>query len=85
MGRETTPGVPAAITHPVLVSDNAVAWQATLEPFRAELPPGSDWVEFVRTFDPQGDPDRVLRRWSDADQRNPALEAVLPVGFVRRP
>jgi hypothetical protein len=83
MGTETTPGVPATVTHPVLTSDNAVAWQATLEPFRAELPAGTDWLEFVRTADPAGAPAGVMKDWIAADERNAALETALPGRFVR--
>ena len=83
VGREDTPGVPAAVTQPVLVSDNEIAWQATLEPFVAELPTGVDWVHFVRTKDPQGDEAKVMRQWTWADERNPALEAAIPGRFVR--
>jgi hypothetical protein len=83
IGPEDTPGVPATVMHPVLVSDNEIAWRATLEPFAAELPPGADWVHFGRTKDPRGDLARIMSQWTWADQRNPALKAAIPVLFVR--
>jgi hypothetical protein len=83
VGRETTPGVPAAVTHPVLVSDNEVAWQATLEPFLAELPAETDWFMLTWTRDPDGDPAKMMKAWVSADEGNPALEAALPGHFVR--
>lgn len=83
VGAETSPGVPAAVTRPVLVSENTVAWQATLEPFAAEFPAGAGWFGFVRTSDPAGEAARVMREWVQADQRNPALTAAVPERFVR--
>jgi hypothetical protein len=83
IGREAAPGVPATVTQPVLVSDNAIAWQATLEPFAAELPADADWVRFVRSTDPEGDAASAMRQWSSADEHNSALEAAIPGRFVR--
>jgi hypothetical protein len=70
-------------TSPVLVSDNEVAWLATLEPFLAELPADADWVHLVESSDPKGPPAKVMEDWITADQRNPALQAALPGRFVR--
>ena len=51
IGRELTPGVPAPTMHPVLSSDSAISWTATLEPFAAELP-GTDWIHFGKSPSP---------------------------------
>ena len=83
MGRETTPGVSAETMHPVLSSDSAISWTATLEPFAAELPPGTDWIDFGKFARPGPGVDRIARDWTWADERNPSLDQVIPVRFVR--
>lgn len=52
IGRETTPGVPAETMQPMITSDSAIAWTATLHPFADELPPDADWVRFGRFTEP---------------------------------
>lgn len=52
IGRETTPGAPAAVMQPVLASDSDIAWTATLLPFADELPAGADWIQFGRFTKP---------------------------------
>jgi hypothetical protein len=83
VGRETTPGVPAPVMHAMGSSESTIAWVATLYPFADELPPEADWVEFVTTSDPAGSVAQMADRWRWADQRNPALEQIVPVRFVR--
>lgn len=65
-------------------SETSICWVATLDPFGDELPPGAEWVDFVRS--PNGLPGKVGRpaiRWTWADERNAALEQAIPVRFVR--
>jgi hypothetical protein len=83
VGKEDTPGVPAAIMHPAGYSETSISWVATLYPFADELPPGTDWVEFVKSHDPVGSVKQLADQWSLADERNPSLERVMPVRFVR--
>ena len=40
IGRESIPGVRAQTMQPMLTSDSAISWVATLHPFADELPPG---------------------------------------------
>jgi hypothetical protein len=83
MGREITPGVPAEVMHPVLSSDSAISWTATLQPFAAELPAGTDWIHFGKFTGPGQRTERVAQDWTWADERNPYLEQVVPGRFVR--
>jgi len=83
VGSETTPGVPAETMHPVLSSDSAISWTATLEPFAAELPAGTDWIHFGKFARPGPGVDRIARDWTWADERNPYLDQVIPGRFVR--
>ena len=83
VGRETTPGVPAETMQPVLTSDSAISWTATLEPFAAELPAGTDWIHFGRFTKPGPSVDRVAQEWTWADQHNPYLDQAIPGRFVR--
>jgi hypothetical protein len=85
VGREPSPGVTPAVMHPMLYTETTHSWIETLEPFENELPPGCDWVEFVRSTDPTGDADQLMRQWNWADERNPALEQAIPGRFTRVP
>jgi hypothetical protein len=83
MGREITPGVPAEVMHPVLSSDSAISWTATLQPFAAELPAGANWIHFGKFTGPGQGTERVAQDWTWADERNPYLEQVIPGRFIR--
>jgi hypothetical protein len=83
VGRETTPGVPAAVTQAVMASEATVSWAATLQPFAHELPTGTDWIGFIRMPEPVNDMRRVKDRWDQVDKRNSALERAIPEQFVR--
>jgi hypothetical protein len=83
VGREPTPGVTPAVMQTALYTDTTHSWVATLDPFEKELPPGCDWVEFVRSADPTGDAERLMRQWNRADEHNPALEQAIPGQFIR--
>lgn len=75
---------PGATPQPVVSSGTTIAWTATLHPFAHELPSETDWVDFVRTRDPEGQAKRLEQRWTWADRRNPALEQAIQVRFVRQ-
>jgi len=83
IGREITPGVPAQMMHPMMSSDSAISWTATLEPFAAELPVGADWIHFGNFAPPGPDVDRVSRNWTWADEHNTQLNEAIPGRFVR--
>lgn len=83
IGKEDTPGVPPAIMHPAGYSETSISWVATLYPFAGELPPGTDWMEFVKSPDPVGSVKQLADQWSWTDERNPSLEQTMPVRFVR--
>lgn len=83
IGRESTPGIPAEQMQSAIRSDTSVSWAATLDPFEAELPAGTDWISFTPTRDPDGEAGRVSNRWGWADDRNAALEKAIPERFVR--
>jgi hypothetical protein len=83
IGKETTPGVPAAEMQPVLASDSAIAWTATLLPFADELPAAVDWIQFGRFGKPSRTVEQIAQRWIWADQRNARLESAIPGRFVR--
>jgi hypothetical protein len=83
VGRETTPGVPAAVMHGVISSEATASWVATLEPFARELPADTDWIGFTRTPEPANNMRRVKDRWDQIDKRNSALERAIPEQFVR--
>ena len=75
---------PGATPHAVVSSDTTIAWTATLHPFADELAPGTDWVDFVTTRDPEGQAKQFEQQWTWADRSNPALEQAIPVQFVRQ-
>jgi hypothetical protein len=83
IGRETTPGVPAETMHPVLTSDSAISWTATLLPFADELPADADWVHFGRFAKPGPSVEQVAQHWIWEDQHNTELEQAIPGRFVR--
>jgi hypothetical protein len=81
VGRETTPGVSAETMQPMLTSDSAISWTATLEPFAAELPAGTDWIHFGRFTKPGPSVGRMAQGWTWADQHNPYLDQAIPGRF----
>lgn len=85
LGREQTPGVPAEQIDIAMTSDTSIRWEATFEPFRAELPVGCDWIQYyvLSTRDPARI-DRLAKQSANADGANPALERALPVDFARK-
>jgi hypothetical protein len=84
MGRETAPGVPAETMRTFIDSETSICWVATLDPFGDELPPGADWVDFVRSPNSlPGEVGRLADKWTWADKRNTALTQAMPVQFVR--
>jgi hypothetical protein len=83
VGRETTPGVPTAAMQPLLASDSAISWTATLLPFADELPAAADWIHFGRFTKPGPSVEKAAQRWIWADQRNARLERAIPGRFVR--
>jgi hypothetical protein len=74
---------PDAPARPVVSSVASISWTATLHPFADELPPGTDWVDFVTSKNPWGDVGQLAQRWTREDERSPALERAIPVKFVR--
>jgi hypothetical protein len=84
IGKEETPGVPAERMNAVTTSDTSYSWRTTFEPFRAELPAGCDWIEYVQA---QYSNFSVVRRladdWIKADKNNPALERAIPARLAR--
>jgi len=83
VARETTPGVSDAVMQPLLASDSAIAWTATLLPFADELPAAADWIHFGRFTKPGPSVEKAAQRWIWADQRNARLERAIPGRFVR--
>ena len=83
VGQEIIPGVPAEMMHPVLASDSAISWAATLHPFAAELPGDTDWIHFGRFTEPGPGVRGIAEDWTQADERNPYLDEVIPGRFVR--
>lgn len=84
VGREITPGIPPPVMSAMASSETTISWVATLYPFANELPAAADWVDFITW--PRDRPATVTQmadRWTWADQRNAALEEVVPVRFVR--
>jgi hypothetical protein len=84
MARETTPGVPArGPYHTVLQSETMISWHPTLQPFGDELPVGCDWVVLGYPTDPAPEFLRLQDQWRRIDDRNEALERLVPEHFVR--
>ncbi len=69
--------------HTVIASETSISWNATLEPFAAELPGDCDWIEFVMSVDPTDDAENLAKNWTWDDDRNLALERAIPERFVR--
>jgi hypothetical protein len=61
----------------------SISWTATLHPFAAELPAGTDWIHFGRFTEPGPSVKRVAQEWTWADQHNTYLEQAIPGRFVR--
>lgn len=73
----------ATAAHTMVSSEASISWAATLHPFADELPPGTDWVDFVRSPGPEGAVKELAQQWTRADERNRSLERAIPVRFVR--
>jgi len=67
----------------VISSEASISWTATLHPFADELPPGTDWVDFVKSLNPEGAVKQLAQQWTEADEHNRSLERAIPVRFVR--
>lgn len=84
MGPEMVPGVPSAGPyHEVVHSETSICWLPTLEPFKAELPPGCDWIIFGRPAEVPAEFRRLADQWKRIDDDNAALERLVPEQFVR--
>lgn len=79
-GAEATPGVPADRMVSLVESETSISWEATLEPFKREIPAGCAWFDWVESNDPSGE---LLRSWIRHDQENAALCRAIPERFVR--
>lgn len=75
--------VPDVPPRTVMSSETTISWTATLHPFADELPPGTDWVEFVTSRDPAGEAKQLAQQWTRVDERNVFLRNVIPIQFVR--
>lgn len=84
VGVEESLGVPASRMVPIIQSETAIRWEATLQPFSRELPAECDWIEWVYTDTPRGHAARLADDWSRRDARNAALTRAIPEEFVRR-
>ena len=67
----------------VIRSSTTLAWRATFEPFRQELPQDANWVRFVVIDHSMPEVQQLAARLSSVDERNPALRALLPESFER--
>jgi len=74
---------PDATLLPLVSSEAAISWVATLHPFANELPAGTDWVDFGTPVDPSGEIGELAQRWAAEDSRNDALRRAVPISFVR--
>jgi hypothetical protein len=74
---------PDATPRTMVSSEATISWTATLHPFADELPPGTDWVEFVKSRDPAGEAGQLAQQWTWADRRNDSLKRAEPIQFVR--
>jgi hypothetical protein len=54
--------------------DSAISWTATLHPFAAELPAGTDWIHFGGGSRARAERQRVAQEWTWADQHNTYLD-----------
>jgi hypothetical protein len=84
MGPEKEPGVASdGPLQEVLRSATSICWEATLQPFAAELPAACDWISFGVLAKPTDEVQRVAEQWKKRDNGNAALERLVPEGFVR--
>jgi hypothetical protein len=72
-----------AVPQAAVTSVTSISWAATLHPFADELPPGTDWVDFMRSRNPAGEVKQLAQRWTQDDKSNRSLERAIPVQFVR--
>jgi hypothetical protein len=82
IGSEAIPGAASNEMRPIIESENAIAWTATLQPLARELPSECDWIDYITIAR-----DPVLKQtadqWRHIDQRNNVLRDTIPVQFVR--
>ena len=68
---------------PVISSETSFLWEATLQPFAAELPSDCDWIEFVGAPPMTAELDGLAHDWNQKDKANGVLSSQLPIDFVR--
>ena len=78
IGRDQGPGVVPGPMMPTLSSQATISWKATLHPFADEMPPGTDWIDFLRPSDPVYEIGQMTDRWKRADESNQALTCAIP-------
>ena len=67
----------------VFASRTSICWLPTLEPFQNELPPDCDWVVFGNPEPMRPEFKNLADRWKRFDDRNGALNRLVPENFVR--
>ncbi|MFT4264827.1 MAG: hypothetical protein QM572_15690 [Nocardioides sp.] len=83
VGLEDDPGRAALAQRPFMETEATISWNATLEPFRRELPAGTDWIHYVSLPSEPSVAERA-REWSARDHRSDTLRSELPLSFVRK-
>jgi len=69
--------------HRIVESTTTLAWEATFEPFKDELPKGaSKWLSFGHLPDPQEVSD-IAASWARIDDLDPRLQQLWPNSFIR--
>ena len=69
--------------HRIISSETTIAWRATFEPVRRDLPRAYPWLHFD-TFDLLPDDKRVVSRMVAQDQRDGVLTELIPEEFPRK-
>lgn len=68
---------------PMVTSDTTIAWEATFEPIKRELPRAYPWLEFL-SADLHPDDKRIVKRMVDEDAHDGVLDALIPDQFSRK-
>lgn len=67
----------------VMQSEATIAWRATFEPFRRELPRAYSWLEFIHPDLPPDDK-QIVKKMVEADTRDGILSGLIPDAYSRK-